>query len=142
MLDEVELELEAVPLAELPEDEAAVDEAVEDESVAVAVDEPVVVLLALVVATAVLPAELVDTLERVKVTLVPVEEDDAAVDDADELLEEDDDEELAVMLNWFYFPSHTFSIGPFHQMHKRVALAICSCYLPTAHKSAPSRCHS
>lgn len=46
-------------------------------------------------------------------TAVPEDVEAAAVEDAEELAEEEDDEELAVMLNWFYFPTEShFSMGP------------------------------
>lgn len=112
VLEELALDPVAVLLALLASDEAVaslVEEAVEEASVAVAVDEPVVVLLALtVVLTAAAEEEVataverVDTMDKVYVTGVPEDVEEAAVEDADEL---EDEEEVvpSVMLNWFYF---------------------------------------
>lgn len=110
VLEELELDPVAVLLALLSSDEAVaslVEEAVEEASVAVAVDEPVVVLLALTVvltvaeevATAV--ERVVDTLDKVYVTGVPEDVEEAAVEDADEL-EVEEEVVPSVMLNWFY----------------------------------------
>lgn len=110
VLEELELDPVEVLLALLLSDEAVaslVEEAVEEASVAVAVDEPVVVLLALTVvltvaeevATAVERVD--DTLDKVYVTGVPEDVEEAAVEDADEL-EVEEEVVPSVMLNWFY----------------------------------------
>lgn len=110
VLEELEVDPVEVLLALLLSDEAVaslVEEAVEEASVAVAVDEPVVVLLALTVvltvaeevATAVERVD--DTLDKVYVTGVPEDVEEAAVEDADEL-EVEEEVVPSVMLNWFY----------------------------------------
>lgn len=110
VLEELELDPVAVLLALLSSDEAVaslVEEAVEEASVAVAVDEPVVVLLALTVVLTAAAEEVAtavervvdDTLDKVYVTGVPEDVEEAAVEDADEL-EVEEEVVPSVMLNW------------------------------------------
>lgn len=96
------VEVAAEPV-EVPVAEPVEDASVEDASVAEAVDEPVLVLLALIVAALAslpVPVELLVADAEARVELLVAVPVDVAVAEPEEEL--DDEVEPSVMLNWFY----------------------------------------